>query len=52
MKRAVIYLFVLAVLFLFSSNTQAQSYFTYNGEDFSVLLPRNTDNTQVIKIEF
>ncbi len=52
MKRTVIYLFVLAALFMISSNSQAQSYFTYDGKDFSVLLTCNTDNTQVIKVEF
>jgi len=52
MKRISIYLFVLTLFVLVSNNTQAQTYFTYDGKDFSVLLTTNSDNTQVIKVEF
>lgn len=52
MKRLFFYLFIFAVLALFSSETQAQSYFTYDGDSFSVLLTCNSDNTQVLKVEF
>ncbi|MCE1165366.1 MAG: hypothetical protein LWX07_08205 [Bacteroidetes bacterium] len=52
MKRTIIALFVLAAMFVLSQAVQAQSYFTYDGKDFSVLLTCNTDNSQVIKVEF
>jgi len=45
-------MFLFAILFLFSSKSNAQSYFTYDGSSFSVLLTCNTGNTQVIKVEF
>lgn len=52
MKKISFYLLVLFALMIVSSKTQAQSYFTYDGSSFSVLLTCNTDNTQVIKVEF
>lgn len=52
MKKTVIALFVLAAMLVLSQGVKAQSYFTYDGKDFSVLLTCNSDNTQVIKVEF
>jgi hypothetical protein len=52
MKKITLYLFILAMLALVSNKSQAQSYFTYDGKDFSVLLTTNTANTQVIKVQF
>lgn len=52
MKKTFFYLLVLIALIFVSSESKAQSYFTYDGNSFSVLLTCNTDNTQVIKVEF
>ena len=52
MKKISFIIFIIAVIAIISSKTQAQSYFTYDGNSFSVLLTCNTDNTQVIKVEF
>lgn len=52
MKKISLFVFLFAVLFVFSSKSNAQSYFTYDGSSFSVLLTCNTNNTQVIKVEF
>jgi hypothetical protein len=52
MKKISFILFIFMVLVLVSNKTQAQSYFTYDGNDFSVLLTANSANTQIIKVEF
>jgi hypothetical protein len=52
MKKISLYLLLLALLILVSSKSHAQQYFTYDGKDFSVLLTTNSDNTQVIKVQF
>ena len=52
MKKISFYLAVLTLLILVSSKSQAQQYFTYDGNDFSVLLTTNSDNSQVVKVQF
>jgi len=45
-------MFLFAILFLFSSKSNAQSYFTYDGSSFSVLLTCDNSNTRVTNVEF
>jgi len=52
MKKTIIYLFVFVVLTIVTSKINAQTYFTYDGKEFSVLLTSNSENTQIIKVEF
>ena len=52
MKKLTFLLFLFAVLFAFNSGARAQTYFTYDGADFSVLLTCNNSNSQVTRVQF
>jgi hypothetical protein len=52
MKKISLILFLFVLLAIVSNKTQAQSYFTYDGKDFSVLLTANSGNTQIVKVQF
>ncbi len=52
MKKTIFYLFVFSALLILSSESRAQTYFTYDGSSFSVLLTCDTENTYVTNVEF
>lgn len=48
LKRISLLLFVLAI----GQTLSAQKYFVYDGDEFSVMFKCNTDNTQVLDVQF
>ena len=51
MKRFVLFLAFVGLLG-FANSAKAQQYFTYDGDEFSVLLTCNSSNEVVIAVEF
>jgi hypothetical protein len=43
---------LLALILMFCQTISAQKYFVYDGDDFSVMFTCNTDNTQVLEVEY
>lgn len=52
MKKISFVVFLLAVLFAFSSGAKAQNYYTYDGSEFSVLLTCDASTNLVTNVEF
>lgn len=52
MKKLTFVLFLFAVLIAFNSGANAQQYFTYDGNDFSVLLTCDNSNSTVTRVQF
>lgn len=52
MKKITFLVLLFAALLAFNSGAKAQSYFTYDGSEFSVLLTTDDANTYVTAVQF
>ncbi len=52
MKKITFLVLLFAALLAFNSSAKAQSYFTYDGSEFSVLLTTDDANTYVTAVQF